>query len=125
MNTENKQSEARYRGEKTRHGVRVWADDEPLQFPITDATFRPCEFDWGYAGRGPGALAYAILAHHLKDPIRALHLHGDFMRSVVARLPRDSQWRLRGEDVEDWLSRSGSTRALGESAVERKTSKTA
>ena len=115
MIIDTKHSTARYRGEKTPRGVRVWADDRPLRFPGTGVSFRPCEFDWSHTGAGAGALAYTILAHHLEDPSRALHLHNAFMHDVVAKLLRDSQWCLDVEDIEDWLRRAEAARALNDS----------
>lgn len=93
----------RYHGKKTSNGTRVWADKAPLRFPASDLSFRPCDFDWGYNGRGPGALAFSILSHHLQDSGKALRLHGSFMRAFVANLPRDGGWIIEVAEVEAWL----------------------
>jgi Family of unknown function (DUF6166) len=60
------------------------------------------EFEWGYRGAGPGALAEAILADRLGfNP--DTELSTAFAREVVSRLA--SEFELPGREVDDWISR--------------------
>ena len=49
----------------------------------------PTGVAWGYEGSGPAQLALAILADALGDDERAVRLHQDFKRRVIAKLPQD------------------------------------
>jgi hypothetical protein len=60
------------------------------------------EFELGYRGAGPGALAEAILADRLGF-VPEPELSTAFAREVVARL--GSEFELPGQEVDDWISR--------------------
>jgi Family of unknown function (DUF6166) len=60
------------------------------------------EFEWGYQGAGPGALAEAILADRLGFNPQP-ELSTAFAREVIARL--ESEFELPGHEVDDWISR--------------------
>lgn len=82
-------------------GVREGASHRTL-VKHPDAQTLPEEFEWGYEGAGPGVLAEAILADRLgfnPDPA----VSTAFAREVVAGL--DSEFELRGREVDEWISR--------------------
>lgn len=82
-------------------GVREGASHRTLAQP-PDARTLPYQFEWGYEGTGPGALAEAILADRLgfnPDPLVSVA----FAREVVAQL--DSEFELTGNHVDAWIAR--------------------
>jgi len=74
------------------------------------------EFDWGYEGPKPAALARTILAMHLMDFPGLKHnssgaaerLHTKFMSEVIAKLPADG-FSLLGSDVTAWCEANGAS----------------
>jgi Family of unknown function (DUF6166) len=65
------------------------------------------EFEWGYQGAGPGALAEAILADRLgynPEP----EVSKAFAREIVSRL--ESEFELPGQEVDAWVARRLATR---------------
>lgn len=104
-----------YEGKRTRKGVTVTrlerpdppADDAlsmvststlPLRLDLADHS--PTGFEWGYGGSGPAQLALALLADALGDEDRAIKLHQEFKREVVAVLP-EREWQLSECDVKE------------------------
>jgi hypothetical protein len=53
----------------------------------------PTGFEWGYGGSGPAQLALAILADAEGEAV-AKEYHQQFKQLVIARLPRNGEWRL-------------------------------
>jgi hypothetical protein len=85
---------------KSYHGIRnekheliVTSNGTPLEPRLDLWNHSPTGFECGYEGSGPAQLALALLADTLRDDRRALRLHQEFKRAVVAALPRDS-WTL-------------------------------
>lgn len=60
------------------------------------------EFEWGYEGAGPGALAEAILADRLGINPQA-EVSKAFARDVVARL--EHEFELHGHEIDAWIAR--------------------
>lgn len=61
-------------------------------------------FCWGYYGSGPAQLALAILCDYLKDDERATLLYQRFKDRVIARLPRDENFVLSDELIENQIT---------------------
>jgi hypothetical protein len=80
------------------HRCVVTRAGKPLEPRLDLWNHSPGGFEWGYWGSGPAQLALAILADHLGDDERAVRLHQDFKRVVVAMLPRES-WALTAGQV--------------------------
>lgn len=55
-------------------------------------------FDWGYCGDGPALLTYSILAEDVGKPM-ADKYHQEFMRQVIAKLPKDEDWSMDSVDI--------------------------
>jgi hypothetical protein len=91
-----------YEGGRGLDGAVVTADGAPLDPRFDIRVFSRTGFEWTYEGDGPRQLALALLAHHLRDPARALALTEPFMRAVVAEL--DNAWRLTGADIDAALA---------------------
>ncbi len=94
-----------YEGGRSLDGAEVTADGVPLDPRLDLHAFSRAGFEWTYEGDGPRQLALALLAHHLRDPARALALTEPFMRAVVANL--DNAWRLDTADIDAELARIG------------------
>jgi hypothetical protein len=56
-------------------------------------------FSWGCDEKGAAQLALALLADALGNDVRALKLHQQFKRRVVANLP--DEWRLTPQQIID------------------------
>jgi len=65
----------------------------------------PTGIAWGYGGSGPAQCALAILIDYLGDEERAQALYQDFKFKVVARIPRNSEWKLTGRQIENAISK--------------------
>ncbi len=52
----------------------------------------PDGFAWGYGGSGPAQLALALAADVLGDDQRAVRIHQELKRELVARWDMDSPW---------------------------------
>lgn len=87
-----------YEGGRSLDGAEVTADGVPLDPRFDLRAFSRTGFEWTYEGDGPRQLALALLAHHLRDPARALALTEPFMRAVVAEL--DNAWRMSSADID-------------------------
>lgn len=87
-----------YQGRREGYAVIVTANGAPLNPRLDLWNHSPSGFEWGYGGSGPAQLALAILADHLRDDVKAVRLHGDFKRTVVADLPYD-EWQLTTADI--------------------------
>lgn len=91
------------RGRDGRCHVRIHdeaADTDYGPLPLRNDLANHCPyFDWGLmVTQQTDQLALALLAHHLGDDGRAIDLHHDFRRAVVARLPLES-WSLTAERI--------------------------
>ena len=75
--------------------------DLPLRLDVVDHS--PLGFDWGYSDSGSSQLAFAILAHALKDDDAALARYYAFKAEVVVNLPRKA-WLLMGFEVKGWVA---------------------
>ncbi|MEO9190095.1 MAG: DUF6166 domain-containing protein [Acetobacteraceae bacterium] len=91
-----------YEGGRSLDGAEVTADGAPLDPRLDLHAFSSTGFEWTYEGDGPRQLALALLAHHLRDPARALALTEPFMHAVVAEL--DNAWRLNSTDIDAALA---------------------
>ncbi|MCL8208643.1 MAG: hypothetical protein K6V97_11310 [Actinomycetia bacterium] len=117
-----------YVGRRHADGVRVMVytagrGERPLVHHVLHS---PTGFAWGYVGSGPADLALSMLADALAIPALpadffqratvaelaaapraalAWHLHQDFMREVVATLPR-GEWMLTHDAVRRWIART-------------------
>ena len=91
-----------YEGGRSLDGAEVTADGAPLDPRLDLRAFSRTGFEWTYEGDGPRQLAFALLAHHLRDPARALALTEPFMHAVVAEL--DNAWRLSSTDIDTALA---------------------
>jgi hypothetical protein len=63
----------------------------------------PDGFEVGYHGSGPAQTALAILADHLRDDERAVRLHQEFKRAVIAKIDRQADFAIADDDVDGWL----------------------
>lgn len=61
----------------------------------------PTGFSWGYPGSGPSQLALLLEAG--ASDREALFYHHDFKDEVVARLPNQRAFLMKGETVTGWL----------------------
>ena len=87
-----------YQGDRTIDGIVVLVDGRPLEQRMDVRRFSENGFEWSYQGAAPRQLALALLADHLGDPARALHLSEAFMRRQVAEF--GNAWELTGNDIE-------------------------
>ena len=94
--------EGRVLEDGTHQVVRLHADgDASALDPRLDIRNKsPSGFAWGYGGSGPGQLALAILADHLRDDSLAEDLHQPFKEQVVAQLDQRVGWRLTPAEVD-------------------------
>jgi hypothetical protein len=60
----------------------------------------PDGFEWGYGGSGPAQTALAILADALGDSGRAVKLHQDFKRRMIAGIAT-ATWSMTVDQVMD------------------------
>lgn len=59
-------------------------------------------FSWGYGGSGPAQLALAIMLK-FTDKKNASNLHQDFKWEILAKLPKNENFILPIDGVEDWV----------------------
>lgn len=91
-----------YRGRRSAEGCAVTVDGARLD-PRTDLEGPSgADFEWGYAGAGPGRLALAILADHFGDGGRALGDWRRFQKAVIATLEGD-EWALDSAAIDQAL----------------------
>jgi hypothetical protein len=88
----------------------VTVNGQPLDPRLDFENRSPTGFECGYMGSGPRQLAIAILADYLRDKFlgdrdRAAYLSYYFMADVIAQLPRDRDWQLTAEEIEQFLER--------------------
>jgi hypothetical protein len=88
----------------------VTVNGQPLDPRLDFENRSPTGFECGYMGSGPRQLAIAILAdflgpRFLEDRDRAAYLSYYFMSDVIAQLPRDHDWQLTAEEIEQFLER--------------------
>lgn len=94
-----------YVGGRSLAGAEVTVDGKPLDPRFDLKRLSPTGFEWTYEGNGPAQLALALLADHLGDDARALHLYEPFMRAVVAEL--DNSWELTSAEIDAALKGMG------------------
>jgi hypothetical protein len=92
-----------YEGKRTMDGLVVTVDGRPLPEHDEVRQFTRRGFEWTYDGTSPQQLALAILFDHLGDREHAIALSGPYMKDVIANL--DNDWRLTGDEVEDYVRR--------------------
>jgi hypothetical protein len=91
-----------YEGVREGNAVDVTVNGAPLNPRLDLWNHSPSGLEWGYGGSGPAQLALALLADHLGDNEKAVELHQDFKRQVVAGLPHRA-WRLTSEQIAESL----------------------
>ena len=94
-----------YVGGRSLAGAEVTVDGKPLDPRFDLKRLSPTGFEWTYEGNGPAQLALALLADHLGDDARSLHLYEPFMRVVVAEL--DNSWELTSAEIDAALNGIG------------------
>ncbi len=94
-----------YAGRRGPNGCEVTVDGMALARSADVRRSASGEFEWGYNGSGPGALALAILADHFGDAGLAFASYRRFGESVIANL-RDDEWMLTGEQIDMALANS-------------------
>ena len=94
-----------YRGKREGNKCYVEVDGLPLDISPDVLSLPFGEFEWGYKGTGPSRLAFAILAHHMRDDGRALGLYRSFCDMVVSELPEE-KWSISTEAIESYLQRT-------------------
>lgn len=99
-----------YRGWRDSEGtLHVTANGRPLPLRLDLENHSPTGFECGYGGSGPAQLALALLAHALARTNkstadeRAVRSHQSYKWAVVAKLPRDKEWRITDETVRQGL----------------------
>ncbi|MDD9874808.1 MAG: DUF6166 domain-containing protein [Gammaproteobacteria bacterium] len=75
-----------YQGDRTIDGIVVLVDGRPLEQRLDVRRFSENGFEWSYQGAAPRQLALALLADHLGDPVRAVHLRVALIRRQVAEV---------------------------------------
>ena len=91
-----------YRGKRGQNSCSVTVDGEPLDPRHEVGSVPMAEFEWGYKGGGPGRLAFAILAHHFRDPSKALASYKNFRDNVIAELVSE-EWALDSTKIDSYL----------------------
>ncbi len=64
----------------------------------------PDGFSWGYRGSGPAQLALALLIDVGVESNRAIRLHHDYMRDVVAAWDIESEWEVTTQEICQWIA---------------------
>jgi hypothetical protein len=84
----------------------VWIDDRPLTPMKSQRVWNhsPDGFNWGYEGSGPAQLALAILLAAGVPKDRAVALHQQFKREIIAALPQGRRFAI-DVDVAQWVAR--------------------
>jgi len=88
----------RYEGRREGYAALVTVDGRPLSPRLDLWNHSPTGFEWGYGGSGPAQLALGLLADHLGDDHKAVRLHGEFKRILVANLDYRG-WTLTSDQV--------------------------
>ena len=100
--------EAKYIGIRTPEGLTVKVErggkQKKLSPQLEVVNHSPSGFECGYQGSGPAQLALAILVDVIGDKDTAVRLHQLFKRSVIASLPRDTDWVLSEGEVKTAVS---------------------
>ena len=58
--------------------------------------------EWGYRGRGPKKLAFALLFDHIEGRQLEMSLVYAFMDEVISQF-RDDVWTLESQEISSWL----------------------
>ena len=93
-----------YHGVRLDKGLSVTIDGRFLPKRLDLVNHSPTGFECGYNGSGPAQLALAILADYFADNHQALMFYQGFKRAVIAKLPRDRDWKLTKADVDAALT---------------------
>jgi hypothetical protein len=98
-----------YRGWRTAFGVaKVKVHGDPtlkrpwyLRPRLDLIHYTPDDFDWGDLSLAAGQLSLALLADHFGhiDDERAMHLHQEFLKAYVSKLPL-SGWVITSDDID-------------------------
>lgn len=108
----------RYEGSREGHAIVVTVNGRPLHPRLDLWNHSPTGFECGYDGSGPAQMALALLAEHLGDDDRAVELHQEFKRAVVAKLPR-SGWTLTGSQIQQAIDSLATTSKQSAAQVEQ------
>ena len=83
---------------------RVWLNGKRLYPGKCQRVWNhsPDGFNWGYEGSGPAQLALAVLLEFLSQ-LKAVELHQEFKREVVASLPQEDF--LVSVNLGQWIER--------------------
>lgn len=108
MNEATTERDTLYAGEQT--PSRDWIatrDGVPFDPAPSQAVWNhsPTGFAWGYQGSGPAQLALALLLDAGVDRERAVGLHQQFKRQIVATWPQDGGWQIRRSAILEWVWR--------------------
>ena len=93
-----------YEGKREGYGVVVTVDGRPLNLRLDLWNHSPTGFEWGYGGSGPAQLALALLADCLGNDERAVQLHQEFKRQVVANLEGHG-WIMTSHEIRARVNR--------------------
>ena len=82
----------------------VTGNDVPLSPEPSQRVWNhsPDGFSRGYHGSGPAQLALALLLDRGVEPRRAVRLHQDFKRAIVAGW--GDSWTLTGAKIDAWVA---------------------
>lgn len=88
--------------EKTVSDSLVYVDEVPLDPRASQKIMNhsPDGFNWGYGGSGPSQLALAILLDYYGSGAPELNFYQTFKFRVIANLPRESDWKLTGLEID-------------------------
>jgi hypothetical protein len=88
--------------EKTVSDSLVYVDDKPLDPAPSQKIHNhsPDGFNWGYGGSGPAQLALGLLLDYYGKESPVWKHYQTFKFGVIAKLPQQGDWVLRGEDIE-------------------------
>ncbi len=75
-----------------------------LSLRLDLANHSPTGFAWGYGGSGPAQSALAILADHLDNNARAMHLYQQFKWHVIAPLSGQKAHTITASRIDEWLA---------------------
>lgn len=101
----------RYEESRAWNAAEVTVDHNPLRLRLVSRNHSPSEFGWGNGESGPAQLALALLADCLGNEERAVALHQEFKRMVVANLAGHG-WTMTSNELQ--------TRVRKPAAIERR-----
>jgi len=81
-------------GTKLPHRTELKFNDRIVDITKSQSFIRYAEeFDWGYCGSQPAQSALAIILEAGISFNDAAYLHEDFVKSIIAKIPRESDFR--------------------------------